>query len=439
MSEHDSTIEATSAADNSSVAVGLIATPSNADRIAGSVLRASNRGYDVFVAHHGDRSLEAVTFAEQLGATIVDPPEIGSDEQQLRQELRATARSHSHSGIIFQPTPGKRIDYERSKALLEDGSGSVDAVPESPDDYDGDTYVLIGIPAYNEGGSIGDVVQTARTYASEVLVVDDGSDDGTADAAERAGATVVCHERNRGYGATLKTIFEEAHRRRTDHLVVLDGDGQHEPSDIPHLLDRQRETGDQIVIGSRFVDDTDGEVPFVRRIGLSVVNTLTNLSLGILHPRSRIRDTQSGFRAYDRAAIESLATEAPLSDRMGASTDILYHAHAKGYDITEVSTTVYYDVEDGSTHDPLSHGIVLLHNIVRTVESRRPMTVLGIPGVLITLLGAGFAYWTITNYLNTEIFPYGLAITSTFFVLAGIFSTFTAIILHSLNRRLNMG
>jgi hypothetical protein len=218
--------------------------------------------------------------------------------------------------------------------------------------------------------------------------------------------------------------------------VVLDGDGQHEPEDVPRLVERQRETGSELVIGSRFVDGAEADVPLTRRVGLSVINVLTNISLGIVRPGSRIRDTQSGLRAYSREAIESLAADDDVGSGMDASTDILYHAHHRGYTIEEVDTTVYYDVDDGSTHNPLAHGLALLHNIVKTVEAQRPVTVLGVPGIVATVIGAGFGYWTLLNYFNTGSFPYGLAIVSTFFVLAGIFSTFTGIILHSLNRRL---
>jgi len=93
--------------------------------------------------------------------------------------------------------------------------------------------VLAAIPAYNEEAAIADVVTETKQYADLVLVIDDGSSDDTVLLAKEAGATVIEHEENGGYGAALRTAFREANRRRADHLVILDGDGQHDPSDIP--------------------------------------------------------------------------------------------------------------------------------------------------------------------------------------------------------------
>jgi glycosyltransferase involved in cell wall biosynthesis len=112
---------------------------------------------------------------------------------------------------------------------------------------------LVGIPAYNEADSIGGVVSSALPHADDVLVVDDGSADATSKRARRAGATVVAHEDNRGYGAALATLFDRAHAMDVDHLVVLDGDGQHDADDIPKLIETQRHTGAEIVVASRFV------------------------------------------------------------------------------------------------------------------------------------------------------------------------------------------
>jgi hypothetical protein len=228
------------------------------------------------------------------------------------------------------------------------------------------SQILVGIPAYNEGASIGRVVAETVEYADDVLVVDDGSTDRTAAMARTAGATVVEHAENRGYGAALKTIFEEADRRDVDHLVLLDGDGQHDATDIPELVEEQRETDADIVIGSRFSGESETEMRLYRRVGVEIVNLATNLSLGIVRPRSWIRDTQSGFRTYNETAIGSLAADDTLSDRMSAITDILYHADQLGYDIAETGTTIDYDVENANSHNPITHGLVLVGNILKT-------------------------------------------------------------------------
>lgn len=293
---------------------------------------------------------------------------------------------------------------------------------------------LAVIPAYNEENSIVNVIRQSKAYADCVLVIDDGSEDDTALKARDAGADVVQHEYNKGYGAALKTAFEEGDRRGVDHLVVLDGDGQHDPADISRLVNRQQATNAEIVIGSRFTGDRSSNIPLYRQFGLWVVNFMTNLSMGTLTSTLRIRDTQSGFRVYDQRAVRSLAEDDTIGDHMSASTNILYHARRHGYDVEEVGTSVRYDVEDSSSHSPLSHGLVLVSNILRVIERERPIASLGVPGFLSAFIGVGFFYWAISNYLQSGVFSVGLTMVAVFFALIGVFACFTAIMLHSLNQ-----
>lgn len=232
--------------------------------------------------------------------------------------------------------------------------------------------VVLGIPAYNEASSIATVVASIAKYADEVLVVDDGSDDETATLAERAGATVVRHGEQRGYGAALRTIFREAARRDAAHLVILDADGQHDPDDVPELLRTQRTTGAELVIASRFAGGGTTEMPIYRRFGLAVINTLTNAATMVTYSRSGIADTQCGFRAYSRPLIETLADDPELGKGMEASIDILFHAAREGATIVEVPTTVDYGVDEASTHNPIRHGIRLLCRLPVKVYRERP-------------------------------------------------------------------
>jgi len=151
------------------------------------------------------------------------------------------------------------------------------------------------------------------------------------------------------------------------------------------------------------------------------VNALTNLSMGVVRSKSRVGDTQSGFRTYNREAIESLSEDPSIGSGMSASTDILYHAHQHGYELEEIGTTIDYDVEDASTHNPVSHGISLVGNILRTVERERPIMVLGVPGFLSSFVGLGFGYWTFVNYISSGTFPIELALISATFAL-GVYS-----------------
>ncbi len=411
-------------------ALGIVATRDNASDVAGAILRAHDEGYEVFVATNAVDDLEATRFADQLGATVIETNEVGRDP--LVQSLSQAARHHGHPGLLYHEHPSEPIDFEASTDAMY-GQPEYVCETEVAPTVRSEPTVLAAIPAYNEGAAIADVVRGAREYVDEVLVIDDGSTDATVSEAVRTGATVIEHETNKGYGGALKTAFREAKRSGADHLVILDGDGQHNPSDIPDLLRVQREDEIEVVIGSRFAGEVVSTLPLYRRFGLAVVNLLTNLSLGVVRSDSRVRDTQSGFRAYNRDAIESLATDRTLGDNMSASTDILYHAHSRDYRIREVGTVIDYEVKNGSTHSPLSHGISLVGNILKTVERKRPVSALGVPGFVSSIVGIGFGYMTLANYIDSGVFPLGLAMASVFFVLAGIFSCFTAIILHSLN------
>lgn len=264
--------------------------------------------------------------------------------------------------------------------------------------------VVIGIPAYNEADTVGGVVRAARESAADVLVVDDGSDDRTAAVADEAGATVLQHEENRGYGAALGTLFSVAHDHGVDHLVVVDADGQHDPTDALDLVAAQRSSGGDIVIGSRFVDGAQTDMPLYRRFGLGVINGLTGAALRLGYSSDRVADTQSGFRAYNAAAIELLACRADLSDGMDASLDILFHAADENYSFAETPVDVTYDVAEANTHNPVAHGTVLVSNIFGRVLSDRPGRVLGVPGSLCLLVGGLLMRVSITGFTLVSAF-----------------------------------
>ena len=99
-------------------------------------------------------------------------------------------------------------------------------------------FVVACIPAFNEEDSIAKVILQARKYVDRVIVCDDGSEDFTDEIAESLGAFVIKHERNMGYGASLLSLFKEAQKMSADHVITLDGDGQHDAREIPILLDR---------------------------------------------------------------------------------------------------------------------------------------------------------------------------------------------------------
>jgi len=159
------------------------------------------------------------------------------------------------------------------------------------------------IPALNEATRIGAVVRVVRPYVSEVLVIDDGSTDNTAQAAETEGAMVIRHMLNRGQGASLKTGTHAALAHGADVIVHMDADGQHDPTVIPALADPIIRDEADVVFGSRFMGIDPKGMPTIRRAYFHAARLFNTFLLGI--PRS-ITDPQSGARALSRNAAECI-------------------------------------------------------------------------------------------------------------------------------------
>ncbi len=234
---------------------------------------------------------------------------------------------------------------------------------------------------YNEEETIGTVVTKALRHVDAVICIDDGSSDSSARIAEKCGAIVVRHRVNRGYGGALKSLFIKAREMSVDALVVLDSDGQHETSDIPKLLQPILSGEADFTIGSRFIDGGGGtDMPAYRRLGIKVITAASNLSSDL-----GIKDTQSGFRAFSRSAIERLRFD---SEGMELSLEMLEDAHDKELSIKEVPTIIRYDVPKGSNFTAVSHGFTVLSWAMVSLSQKKPLLVLGIPGLGLFATGA---------------------------------------------------
>jgi len=197
------------------------------------------------------------------------------------------------------------------------------------------------IPARDAQTTVADVVRRVRGVLPDasVLVVDDGSTDGTGAAARAAGAEVIRHEINRGKGAALQTGFDEATRRGMDQVLTLDADGQHDPAcapDLLHALDRF-----DVVIGSRDGDRTG--MPWIRRATNSVMTRIVSALA-----RHRIADTQSGYRAVRADVLRSVR---PRSSRFEYESEFLIEAGRKGFSFGAVAIPTLYNAP-GSHIDP---------------------------------------------------------------------------------------
>lgn len=290
--------------------------------------------------------------------------------------------------------------------------------------FESKRFIVAGMPMYNEEETIGTVVTKALRHVDAVICIDDGSSDSSARIAEKCGAIVVRHRVNRGYGGALKSLFIKAREMSVDALVVLDSDGQHETSDIPKLLQPILSGEADFTIGSRFIDGGGGtDMPAYRRLGIKVITAASNLSSDL-----GIKDTQSGFRAFSRSAIERLRFD---SEGMELSLEMLEDAHDKELTIKEVPTIIRYDVPKGSNFTAVSHGFTVLSWAMVSLSQKKPLLVLGIPGLGLFATGAAMGL-NLAQGVTSEIDNYiGSGLSAVWIGVLGLSLMATGLVLQS--------
>ena len=282
--------------------------------------------------------------------------------------------------------------------------------------------VTIGIPAYNEEKNIASIIVKLKKISSRIIICNDGSTDSTGLIAKELGAMVINHQKNQGYGAAIKSIFLKSKEIGAKVLVTLDADGQHDVNEIDKLLKPITDDKCDIVIGSRFLSETEN-VPSYRKLGINVITKLTNASI-----KKNLTDSQSGFRAYNKKVIEQI----PLSESgMGVSTEILIKASSKEFRIAEVPITISYG-GDTSTHNPVTHGTSVIFSTIKYTSIEHPLKFYGIPSVILLIIGAVLTYFAIEYYVDIGRLNTNLTVVSAGIVLVGIVLLITAILLYSL-------
>ena len=191
------------------------------------------------------------------------------------------------------------------------------------------------IPAYREAGRVGGVVRAVRALGLDldVVVVDDGSPDETAAEARAAGAAVVSHPYNLGYGSALHTGYCYAWRYGYQRVLQMDADGQHEPAMLPRLVEGL-DAGADVVLGSRYLDRQAPPTSFARRVGTRLFAALTSR-----WTRTPITDPTSGFQGLSRRALESVVHDGFPEDYPDA--DVLVEHHRAGLRLAEVPVRMH--------------------------------------------------------------------------------------------------
>jgi glycosyltransferase involved in cell wall biosynthesis len=195
-----------------------------------------------------------------------------------------------------------------------------------------DTAVVV-IAAYNEAAGIAAVIRAARAHVREVVVVDDGSTDATAEVARQAGARVLSHPVNRGKGAAIATGLDYFRQCGASFVVLLDADGQHDPSEIPALVRAAETTGAGVVVGTRMKNPRG--MPLLRRLA----NRVTSWVTGRLAQQA-IADSQCGYRLLSRAVVADLKLS---TSRFETETEMLIQAGRSGHKIVSVPVRTIYE------------------------------------------------------------------------------------------------
>ncbi|MBA4462034.1 MAG: glycosyltransferase family 2 protein [Nitrosopumilaceae archaeon] len=277
------------------------------------------------------------------------------------------------------------------------------------------------IPAYNEEDTIQKIVTKSLPHVDRVVVCDDGSTDNTAKIARDAGAIVISQS-NQGYGAAISSLFDYSRKENAQIMVTLDGDGQHNPDQIPLLIDAITAHNVDVAIGSRFLDDTT-QASGYRKTGIKIITSASNYGTNF-----KISDSQSGFRAYSKDAIDAIH---PTEQGMSVSTEILLKISNKGLSVAEVPITISYQGDTSEQHS-VTHGVGVLANTIKYVSIKHPLQFYGIPGLTLIIAGLVLGGIFLDRYLNDQVVFYGSLLGSIILFLLGAILSVTAIILFSM-------
>lgn len=216
---------------------------------------------------------------------------------------------------------------------------------------------LIIVPAWNEAENVGNTVREiyAKSAGMDVVVVDDGSTDATAEVARAAGARVIVLPFNMGVGAAMRTGFTYAQRHGYDRAIQVDADGQHDPADIARVLDGLSQAN--ISIGARFAESGDYHVSGPRWWAMRFLAFVLSKVA-----KTRLTDVTSGFRAADRRAIDTYVRYYP-AEYLGDTVDSLVNAIHNGLAVTQVPVSMRARQHGQPSQNPLGSTVYLMRSV----------------------------------------------------------------------------
>lgn len=291
-------------------------------------------------------------------------------------------------------------------------------------------FIVACIPAFDEERTIARVVIKAMKHVSKVIVVDDGSTDMTGEIAEMLGAVVIRND-HKGKGSALRTALSCAKRFNPSVVVSLDADAQHDPDEIPSLIKPIIEDEADMVVGSRYLTESNSDAPLYRRVGLRLVNVLSRKSCD-----EAVKDTQCGFRAY---SIEALGI-IQQCEAMGYGIEVeqLAVAVKNGLRILEVPVMVKYKgLARTSKRNPIKHGSELIGAALRLIVEERPLLFLGLPGALLVMLGISTGIYLLWYFNMKMYFSIPMALITLGALFTGTLLSITSIMLYAMIRLRN--
>ncbi len=281
--------------------------------------------------------------------------------------------------------------------------------------------ILVIIPAFNEARLIGSVILKIKQFVNEIVVVNDGSTDDTAEIALAAGAEVITLENNQGKGAALNAGLDYARSKNPEAIVIIDADGQHLPEELNRIVSPIVQNQADITIGSRYIANTSN-TPTHRKVGHKFLNSITGMISGI-----RVSDSQSGYRAFSPKAYQVLRFN---STGFSVESEMQFLASEHGLIILDVPITIQYLEKE--KRSAWKQGVTVLNGIISLTGQYRPLLFFGVPGIISLAIGVIWGLIVINQYIKLGQLAIGYAMICVLLCLFGLTLFSTGITLHSI-------